>query len=63
MSAQCPACGSPEPRLHPALGPDGEVTRICSDKFHDEEPRLRLSPHLGLYLHIPKKARLDNDDS
>jgi hypothetical protein len=62
MPSECPSCGSPEPRLHPALAPDGEVTRICDDKFHDQEPTLRISKHLGLYLHIPKKARLTDDE-
>ena len=60
MATECPSCGSPEPRLHPAVAPDGEVTHICKDRFHDLKPTQRYSPHLGLYVHIPKKARLDN---
>jgi hypothetical protein len=57
----CPTCGSPEPRLHPAVAPDGEVTTICTDKFHDLKPTMRYSPHLGLYLHIPAKPKLQSE--
>jgi len=61
MPTECPDCGSPEPRLHPAVAPDGEVTRICRNKFHDLKPTWRISPSLGLYLHIPAKARLGDE--
>jgi len=30
---KCPTCGSPDPRLHPALSYGGEVS-ICADAFH-----------------------------
>lgn len=29
----CPACGSPSPKLHPAIQSEGEV-RLCSHEFH-----------------------------
>lgn len=32
---RCPTCDSPEPRLHPAIQADGEVTAICRDAYHD----------------------------
>jgi hypothetical protein len=31
---RCPTCTSREPRLHPAAGDGGEVTRVCPDAFH-----------------------------
>jgi hypothetical protein len=34
----CPLCGSPEPRLHPAVQYEGEV-RICSDPYHGDQSR------------------------
>lgn len=30
----CPACESPNPRFHPALSAEGEVTHICPDAWH-----------------------------
>lgn len=33
-SLRCPACDSPEPRLHPAVQAGGEVSRICPDVWH-----------------------------
>ncbi len=31
---RCPACGSPEPLLHPAVSGGGEVTSLCPDPYH-----------------------------
>ena len=59
---ECPTCRSPEPRLHPAVAPDGEVTHICKDKFHDMKPTLRISSSLGLYVHIPVKPKLERGE-
>lgn len=36
---RCPACESPEPRLHPATQSEGEVKSLCADGFHAVEPR------------------------
>lgn len=34
-AGRCPTCESPDPRHHPALGPDGgEVYQLCQDAFH-----------------------------
>jgi hypothetical protein len=31
---KCPACGSPEPKRHPAIQFEGEIA-ICSDAWHN----------------------------
>lgn len=33
MPERCPVCNSPDPKLHPAVQHEGEVS-ICSAKFH-----------------------------
>lgn len=33
----CPTCDSPEPRLHPSVQAEGEVSHICQDSFHSGE--------------------------
>ena len=44
MSERCPICNSPDPKLHPAVQHEGEVS-ICGDQFHvlvpDEKYRTR----------------------
>ncbi len=34
---RCPACNSPDPKLHPAVQHEGEV-HVCSDSFHTPSP-------------------------
>lgn len=37
MSERCPVCSSPDPKLHPAVQHEGEVS-ICGDRFHSIIP-------------------------
>lgn len=38
MPDRCPACGSRQPSMHPAVGGGGEVTSICQNPFHGGRP-------------------------
>lgn len=60
---KCPACGSPDPNLHPATQAEGEVMSLCEHEFHgvapnqeslDEELVQELDPEVELLL---QKAR------
>jgi hypothetical protein len=31
----CPRCGSPNPKLHPAVQYEGEV-QVCTDEWHNQ---------------------------
>lgn len=42
MSERCPVCNSPDPKLHPAVQHEGEVS-ICGDRFHSIIPK-RIHP-------------------
>ena len=65
----CPDCGSPEPRLHPAVSGGGEVTRVCQHPFHDgksaldwtrQQPQPELAaakPELGTAWRLLDEAR------
>lgn len=33
MNTKCPRCGSPDPKLHPAVQYEGEV-QICAHTYH-----------------------------
>lgn len=46
---KCPSCGSPSPRLHPAVQAGGEVYRICEDAFHDKGFNSTRRPRRGTH--------------
>ena len=63
----CPDCGSPEPRLHPAVSGGGEVTRVCQHPFHDgksaldwidkgSDRRMKVSQVIAALAHLDQDA-------
>jgi hypothetical protein len=48
---RCPTCQAPEPRLHPAVSGEGEVTRLCPDPYHGE-PDPRVAAVLGYLVDV-----------